>query len=208
MSRTENRQPGAHPTGISWIMPVLDCRLERVATPTGPMLILTDDQHRLRALDWEDHEPRMRRLLARHYGRDGVRARETARPSAARRALEAYFAGELDAVAGLPTATNGTEFQRAVWRALCAIPAAQTVSYGALAAAIGRPSASRAVGLANGSNPIAIVVPCHRVIGSRASLVGYGGGLDRKRWLLAHETAFGRPTVPGQGPPPALASRP
>jgi methylated-DNA-[protein]-cysteine S-methyltransferase len=106
---------------------------------------------------------------------------------AAARALLAYFDGDLDAIADLPTATNGTAFQRAVWSALRRIPAGRTVSYGMLATQIGRPKAIRAVGLANGANPIAIVVPCHRVIGADTSLTGYGGGLHRKRWLLAHE---------------------
>ena len=110
-----------------------------------------------------------------------------ARPSTAARALLAYFEGDLNAVDELPTETNGTAFQRAVWTALRKIPAGRTVSYGALAAQIGNHKAVRAVGLANGANPIAIVVPCHRVIGANASLTGYGGGLHRKRWLLAHE---------------------
>jgi methylated-DNA-[protein]-cysteine S-methyltransferase len=96
----------------------------------------------------------------------------------------------LDAVARLPTATNGTDFQRAVWNALRRIPIGRTISYGVLALQIGRPTATRAVGLANGANPIATVIPCHRVIGANASLTGYGGGLDRKRWLLAHESAY------------------
>jgi methylated-DNA-[protein]-cysteine S-methyltransferase len=163
--------------------------LERLNTPTGPMLIVTDDEELLRAVDWEDHEPRMQRLMRIHYGAGTVRPRDGTGPSAACRSLQAYFAGELDAISGLPTATNGTEFQRTVWDALCRIPVGQTVSYGALAAQIGRPTARRAVGLANGANPIAIVVPCHRVIGANASLTGYGGGLERKRWLLAHEDA-------------------
>jgi O-6-methylguanine DNA methyltransferase len=92
-----------------------------------------------------------------------------------------------EVIRDVPTATNGTDFQREVWAALRRIPAGVTVSYGGLAATVGRPDAVRAVGSANGANPIAIVVPCHRVIGSDASLTGYGGGLERKRWLLAHE---------------------
>jgi methylated-DNA-[protein]-cysteine S-methyltransferase len=162
--------------------------LERVDTATGRMLLVTDDHGRLRALDWEDHEPRMHLLFRRSYGVDAVRLREAETASKAARALEAYFDGELDAIARLPTAAEGTAFQRSVWAALRRIPVGQTVSYGALAARIGRPRAARAVGLANGSNPIAIVVPCHRVIGANASLTGYGGGLARKRWLLAHES--------------------
>lgn len=170
-------------------MPVQTFSLERLNTPTGRMLIVTDDEHCLRAVDWEDHEQRMQRLLQRHYGVNAIHLREVSHPSAARRSLQAYFEGDLDAVTGQPTATNGTDFQRTVWDALRRIPAGHTVSYGALAVRIGRPTAMRAVGLANGANPIAIVVPCHRVIGANASLTGYGGGLDRKRWLLAHEGA-------------------
>jgi methylated-DNA-[protein]-cysteine S-methyltransferase len=161
--------------------------LERVDTPTGPMLIVTDDEQNLRALDWEDHEPRMMKLLHRYYGADAVRLSERPRASAAANALAAYFDGDIEAVSDLPVATNGSDFQRTVWDALRRIPAGHSISYGALAARIGRPTAARAVGLANGANPIAIVVPCHRVIGADAALTGYGGGLDRKRWLLAHE---------------------
>jgi methylated-DNA-[protein]-cysteine S-methyltransferase len=170
-------------------MSVQTFSLERIDTPTGRMLIVTDDEHRLRAADWEDHEERAQRLLQRYYPGSEIQLREAPRPSAARRSLEAYFEGELDAVANAPTATNGTEFQRMVWDALRRIPVGHTLSYGDLAASIGRPKAMRAVGLANGANPIAIFVPCHRVIGANNSLTGYGGGLDRKRWLLQHERA-------------------
>jgi methylated-DNA-[protein]-cysteine S-methyltransferase len=162
--------------------------LERLITPTGRMLIATDAEHVLRALDWEDHEQRMMRLLRQHYGANG-RLREVIRGSVAKRLLQAYFQGDMNAIAKLPTATNGTDFQRAVWEALRGIPVGHTISYGALAVRISRPSAARAVGLANGANPIVIVIPCHRVIGANAALTGYGGGLDRKRWLLRHESA-------------------
>lgn len=162
--------------------------LERLNTPTGRMLIVTDDEHRLRAVDWEDREPRLQRLLRRHYGANAIRLRDVSRPSAARRSIQTYFEGDMDAVAGLSTATNGTDFQRTVWDALRRIPAGHTISYGGLAVRIGRPTAARAVGLANGANPIAVVIPCHRVIGADASLTGYGGGVERKRWLLAHES--------------------
>jgi methylated-DNA-[protein]-cysteine S-methyltransferase len=102
------------------------------------------------------------------------------------RQLREYFAGtrrEFD----LPLRLQGTEFQQRVWHSLTEIPYGETLSYGKLAKRIGNPNASRAVGLANGSNPISIMVPCHRVIGADGSLTGYGGGLERKRWLLAHE---------------------
>ncbi len=106
--------------------------------------------------------------------------------AAARRQLEEYFAGTRRAF-DLPLRLQGTDFQRRVWRELDEIPYGVTWSYGQLARRIGNPSASRAVGLANGRNPISILVPCHRVIGADGSLTGYGGGLERKQWLLAHE---------------------
>jgi methylated-DNA-[protein]-cysteine S-methyltransferase len=115
---------------------------------------------------------------------------EGAVPASLTRALRAYFEGDLEAVATIPTATGGTAFQREVWKALRTIPAATTISYGELAAKIGRAGASRAVGAANGSNPIPIVVPCHRVIGANGTLTGYGGGLAHKKWLLDHEARF------------------
>jgi len=171
--------------------------LERVATPLGQMLVLTDGQQRLRAVDWKDYEDRMHTLLRRQYGKGAVQVAEAVQASEARRALEAYFEGVVDAIDRLPVALGGTDFQRQVWQALRGIEAGRTVSYGGLAARIERASAVRAVGLANGANPIGIVVPCHRVIGADASLTGYGGGLERKRWLLEHEgrwrTASGGP---------------
>jgi methylated-DNA-[protein]-cysteine S-methyltransferase len=160
---------------------------EHIDTPTGRMCIVSDDAKRLCAVDWGDHEARMQELLHRYCGRGAVTLREALRPSHAAHALAAYFDGNFDAVADLTIATNGTPFQHTVWAALRRIPSGRTMSYGALAAAIGRPKAVRAVGAANGANPIAIVIPCHRLIGANASLTGYGGGLHRKRWLLAHE---------------------
>lgn len=103
--------------------------------------------------------------------------------------LDAYFAGTL-AQFDLTLAPQGTEFQQSVWKALLDIPFGQTESYGSLATRLGKPGASRAVGLANGRNPISIIIPCHRVIGANGSLTGYGGGIDRKRWLLRHERAL------------------
>jgi methylated-DNA-[protein]-cysteine S-methyltransferase len=175
------------PTG-STAMNVQNFFLEHLETPTGSMRVVTDEGGHLRALDWEDHASRMRELIHRYYGAE-TQLHDAPRRSKAARALADYFAGDLDAIADLPTAANGTAFQLSVWAALRQIPVGQTVSYGELAARIGRPKAVRAVGLANGANPIAVVVPCHRVIGADASLTGYGGGLDRKRWLLAHECA-------------------
>jgi len=117
---------------------------------------------------------------------------EAPAPASITRPLDAYFEGDLDAVDVIPVATGGTVFQRDVWTALRGIKAGTTTNYGALAARLGRPNASRAVGMANGSNPISIVLPCHRVIGANGTLTGYGGGLPRKRWLLEHERRNGR----------------
>jgi methylated-DNA-[protein]-cysteine S-methyltransferase len=160
---------------------------ERFTTPTGSMLLITDAEQRVRAADWEDKEQRIFVLLQRYYRKGDWRIEEQARPSAARRALMAYFDGDVAALDDVQTTTTGTDFQREVWAALRRIPWGSAISYGELAARIGRPGAYRAVGLANGSNPISIIVPCHRVIGANAALTGYGGGLERKRWLLAHE---------------------
>lgn len=170
-------------------MPAQAFEIERVDTPIGPMLVITDDNDCARAADWEDHRERMELLLRRQYGACSFVPRRRPRPSPACRALDAYFTGALEAIASVAVATNGTPFQRQVWAALRQIPTGRTTSYGALAVRIGRPKAVRAVGLANGANPISIIVPCHRVIGSDASLTGYGGGIERKRWLLAHERA-------------------
>ncbi len=107
--------------------------------------------------------------------------------AAVRDGLAAYFAGELAALKAIPWMIGGTAFQRQMWNALVEIPPGQATTYARLAERLGRPTAVRAVGAANSANPIAIVVPCHRVIGADGSLTGYGGGVERKRWLLAHE---------------------
>ena len=110
-------------------------------------------------------------------------------PVAITRALDAYFEGELGALDRITVDPGGTDFYRQVWAELRAIPVGTTTTYGALARRLGRPTASRAVGMANGANPVAIVVPCHRVIGANGTLTGYAGGLPMKRWLLVHEGA-------------------
>jgi methylated-DNA-[protein]-cysteine S-methyltransferase len=178
---------------------------ERFNTPTGHMLIVTDDEQRVRALDWEDKADRMQRLLRLHYGENGLQLRERSTGSRARLALEAYFEGHLAVLEAIRTATRGTGFQRRVWSALRDIPAGTTASYGELAARIGRSTAVRAVGAANGANPIPVVVPCHRVIGANASLTGFGGGLERKRWLLEHEALHAATAAACTGSPAALA---
>ncbi|MDO9587183.1 MAG: methylated-DNA--[protein]-cysteine S-methyltransferase [Brevundimonas sp.] len=159
--------------------------LDRVASPLGEVLLVTDGEGAVRALDFADYEARMTRLLARHA--PGAVVVEGRAPETVRRAVEAWFGGDLSALDGLTVRTGGTDFQRAVWAALRAIPAGETRSYGQLAAAIGSPRAVRAAGLANGQNPVAVIVPCHRVIGANGALTGYAGGLARKRWLLDHE---------------------
>jgi methylated-DNA-[protein]-cysteine S-methyltransferase len=161
--------------------------LERFATPIGEALVVTDEAGRLRAFNWRDYEPRMRGWIGRHYPNAALVEGRGAEP--ARRALGAYFAGEAGALEGLRWRASGTAFQLKVWETLCSIPPGETLSYAGLAERIGKPSAMRAVGLANGANPISLVVPCHRVIGANGALTGYGGGLPRKRWLLAHEGA-------------------
>ena len=167
----------------------LRLRSDRLTTPIGVLLLLQDDDGRLRALDWEDFAARMDRLLRLHYGPTGVEVRPGDGDTAAVQSLRRYFAGDLTAIDALAVATAGTPFQRRVWRALRGIAVGSTITYAELARRIGQPTAFRAVGLANGANPIGIVVPCHRVIGSNAALTGYGGGIERKRWLLAHEGA-------------------
>ena len=159
---------------------------ERWTSPAaGPLLLVTDAEGVLRGLEFAPNEARLRRLLGNHY--PGVAFEDGDAPAPLKRALEAYFEGDVDAIAGVATATNGTAFQREVWAALRTIPAGTTWSYGQLATKLGRKGASRAVGAANGANPIPIVVPCHRVIGADGSLTGFGSGIERKRWLLDHE---------------------
>ena len=166
---------------------ILDLLVDRIDTPIGELLIVAERDGNLRAVDWTEHETRMRRLLGLQYGKDGFRLHPAPGRTRLADAISSYFAGELHAIDSLPVETRGTPFQRKVWRGLREIACGTTISYSELAQRIGQPSAVRAVGLANGSNPVGIVVPCHRVIGSDGSLTGYGGGIDRKRWLLEHE---------------------
>jgi methylated-DNA-[protein]-cysteine S-methyltransferase len=166
---------------------VLKLFVNRIDTPIGKMLVVTDPKENLRAVDWTDHEQRMQRLLCLHYGASGFQIEPRHNANGLTDAINRYFAGEFEAIDALPVKTGGTPFQRQVWRALRKVRCGTTVSYTQLAERIGRPTAVRAVALANGSNPVGVVVPCHRVIGSDGSLTGYGGGIERKRWLLEHE---------------------
>jgi methylated-DNA-[protein]-cysteine S-methyltransferase len=148
-----------------------------VDSPVGPLTLVADDGQ-LAGLYMEVH---------RHRPPFETFGEEDPTPfGVIIQQLKEYFAGERTDF-DLPLAAGGTEFQRTVWAALREIPYGETMSYGELAARIGKPSASRAVGLANGKNPISIIVPCHRVVGSTGDLTGYGGGIERKRYLLDFE---------------------
>jgi len=165
--------------------------LDHLETPIGRLAIVADEDGRLRSVGFDAGHPRMDRQLRLWSGERHPSLTPASNPGGLTAALRAYFAGEVTAIEGLPVAMSGTEFQQAVWRALREIPCGQTCSYGELARRIGNPAAVRAVGLANGANPVGIVVPCHRVIGSDGTLTGYGGGIERKRWLLEHERRVG-----------------
>lgn len=165
----------------------LDFLVDRRPTPIGKLVVVTDAAGRLRAVDWTDHEARMQGLLRSQYRGLAIRLRPVRNPGGAADAFAAYFAGELAAIDDLAVETGGTDFQRSVWQALRRVPCGQTITYRTLAERAGRPAAIRAAGHANGSNPISIAVPCHRVIGTDGTLTGYGGGIERKRWLLKHE---------------------
>src|SRR4051812_38819612 len=166
---------------------VLSFFCDRINTPIGELLVVADEAGKLRAIDWTDHESRMSRLLRLHYRPDGYKLEPVHNPHGLTNVILRYFSGDIHAIDNIAVQTAGTPFQRRVWNELRRIPSGAIVSYGKLAEQIARPKAVRAVGLANGANPIGIVVPCHRIIGSNGSLTGYGGGLERKRWLLEHE---------------------
>ncbi len=148
-----------------------------IDTPLGRMT-LVGDEYALIHIDLPEAKRPL--LVAAGWQRNAERFTEE------RRQFDRYFSGT-SSTFDLPLAPRGTPFQQEVWRALCDIGYGETISYAELATRIGRPKASRAVGLANGANPLAIIVPCHRVIGANGSLTGYGGGMDAKRWLLDHE---------------------
>lgn len=156
----------------------------RVNSPLGEIEIACSETA-LVALEFTDADDRFPRSLQRRYGAASLIDADD--PLGVATKLAAYFAGDLAVLDAIAVDGGGTEFQRRVWMALRTIPAGTTTSYGALAVGLGQPTATRAIGLANGANPIAIVVPCHRVIGANGTLTGYGGGLPRKRWLLDHE---------------------
>ena len=155
-----------------------------VESPLGPLLLAADDGA-LVALSFAESAAHVRGWIERHLGPRTFVA--TSNPAGAARALDQYWAGQLDALSLVPVKLRGTGFQVRVWETLRRIPSGASWSYATLARAVGAPTAVRAVGAANAQNPVAIIVPCHRVIGSDGALTGYGGGLPRKAWLLAHE---------------------
>jgi methylated-DNA-[protein]-cysteine S-methyltransferase len=169
---------------------------DEIETPLGRLVVVAEETGLLHAVGWLEGHSRLERYL--NVGASGPRQvlSRAPNPGGASDALRAYFEGELDAICPLRVASIGTAFQRKVWRALRTIPHGTTLSYGELARRIQQPTAVRAVGLANGANPVGIVVPCHRVIGANGTLTGYGGGLERKRWLLEHERALKAPELP------------
>jgi len=167
---------------------MVECReffIDKMQTPLGGAILIADGDGAMRMYCWEEDAHDWRKLFHRRYGKCELVARIDRFGHVG--ALKRYFAGEIAAIDTIPVAFDGTPFQTKVWRALRTIAGGTTLSYGALAKRIGEPKSVRAVGLANGSNPVGVVVPCHRVIGADGSLTGYGGGLKRKRWLLDHE---------------------
>jgi len=162
-----------------------------LSSPVGPLGLAAEDGV-LVAVTF-DGLPRLRAWASRVLGKcTWVDVEDPAGVSAP---LRSFFAGDLDALASIPVRLHGTEFQRRTWQALRRIPSGKTWSYRRLAQELGDPRATRAVGAANGQNPVPVIIPCHRVIGSDGSLTGFGGGLDRKRWLLQHEGAL-QPVLP------------
>lgn len=160
---------------------------DAIDTPVGE-IVLVGDGEKLCSLDFSDYEQRMLTLLQKRYGLITMMHQADFQGFSSR--LRAYIAGDPRSLDAIPVDTGGTAFQQQVWSALRSIPLGTTTTYGELAASLGKPKAYRAVGATNALNPIAIVLPCHRVVGADASLTGYAGGLHRKDWLLRHERAM------------------
>lgn len=176
-------------------MPALRLLIDRTATPVGDLVLAADDEGCLHAVEFDDGDSPLERTLRLRHQACALVLEARRDPGGVTSALDAYFRGELAAIDRLRARPGGTPFQQLVWDALRGIPCGTTASYSELARRIGRPAAVRAVGLANGSNPVAVVVPCHRVIGANGTLTGYGGGLERKEWLLRHEGALAGPRL-------------
>ena len=164
-------------------------RFARVATPIGPMVLYVHGE-RVCGLAFEDCAAGLKKTLVRRFG--GEIVEEETDPTGVASRLHAYFCGDLGALDPVEIDPGGTEFEQRVWITLRLVPAGSTISYSRLAEAVARPSAARSVGSANARNPVAIIVPCHRVVGADGALTGYAGGLERKRWLLRHEGALAR----------------
>jgi methylated-DNA-[protein]-cysteine S-methyltransferase len=160
---------------------------DRIATPIGEMILIARDGVLL-LLEFDEARDRVKREIKARFG--DVELQPATNPFGLSDIVRDYFAGDLKAIDDLITDGGGTEFEKNVWAELRKIPCGETVSYGSIAKKLGDIQLSRAVGMANGKNPIAIVVPCHRVIGSDGTMTGYGGGLHRKEWLLRHEGAL------------------
>lgn len=161
-----------------------------LTTPLGELAIWLDSTDVLQFVGWLKHKEPSLQQLANYYQVKTIDLQTVTQPNEVIRAMANYFTGDIKAIDSLKVAHFGSPFQKQVWQALRTIPAGTTTSYGELAKQLGKPQASRAVGMANHHNPIAIVVPCHRVIGKNKKLTGYAGGLERKQWLLDHERHF------------------
>ncbi len=158
--------------------------VDEINSPIGKVTVIADDRA-LCHLDFSDCQDRIDRLLKTRYGDYSLQTKKNLLDM--RNRLKAYFAGQWNAFDELQLQTGGTQFQRKVWQVLASIPCGETLSYKQLARRIGQPTAVRAVANANARNPLAIIIPCHRVIASDGSLAGYAGGVRRKQWLLQHE---------------------
>lgn len=163
---------------------------EIVDTPIGGLALIADEAGALRMVEFADCLDRIERWLTRALNRRGSSLRDGRVSETLRAGFAAYFAGNLSALDVMPVKLGGTTFQNEVWMALRRIEPGRTFGYGAFAERLGRPQSARAVGHANGANPLAIVVPCHRLVGADGDLTNYGGGLERKRWLLDHEGRY------------------
>jgi len=173
-----------------------DLKTDTIPTPLGELKLWSAPDETLYFVDFSENAERAQRLLARRFGSWQERR---ARLGAGER-LSAYFEGDVEALDGLRVSTGGTPFQAGLWQEMRSIAPGETLSYGALAARLGRPSAARAIGAACGLNPVAIVLPCHRVVGASGALTGYAGGMERKRWLLGHEREATARAGSGQAP--------
>nr|WP_245432322.1 methylated-DNA--[protein]-cysteine S-methyltransferase [Mesorhizobium loti] len=161
-----------------------------VASPIGPLVAIEDETDALFMVEFADCAGRMDRWLRHRLASGRYQLRAGAVSAKSRQAFAAYFDGEVGFLRTLPVGLDGTAFQNEMWTALREVAPGETLAYGAFAERLGRPKAARAIGHANGSNPLSVVVPCHRLVGANGALTNYGGGLERKRWLLDHEARY------------------